>query len=45
VIYVLVQTVMTGVTQYWALVMGVLIIVIVVLMPNGVVNLFGRSHG
>jgi branched-chain amino acid transport system permease protein len=41
-IYVLLQTVMTGVTQYWALFMGALIIAIVVLMPNGVVNLFGR---
>jgi branched-chain amino acid transport system permease protein len=44
-LYVLLQTVMTGYTEYWALFMGVLILVIVMLLPNGVVNLFGRRHG
>lgn len=44
-IFVLLQTVLTGMTQYWALFMGILIIAIVVLMPKGVIALFERSDG
>ncbi len=39
VIYVLLQTVMTAYTEYWAMIMGMLIILIVMLMPNGVMSL------
>lgn len=50
VIYVLLQTVMTGFTEFWALIMGVLIIAIVMVMPDGVMSLFrqalkGRRNG
>jgi branched-chain amino acid transport system permease protein len=43
-IYVMLQTVMTGYTEYWALFMGCLILVIVILMPQGVIHLFTRRH-
>lgn len=43
-IYVLLQTVMTGYTEYWALFMGCLILVIVMVMPQGVIHLFARRH-
>jgi branched-chain amino acid transport system permease protein len=46
VIYVLLQTVLAGMTEYWALVLGVLIIAIVMLMPNGVMGYLERPrHG
>jgi len=45
-IYVLLQTVLTGVTEYWALILGALIISIVMLLPNGVMGILGRvRHG
>ena len=45
-IYVLLQTVLTGWTEYWALILGVLIIAIVMLLPNGVIGFLGRvRHG
>lgn len=40
VIYVLLQTLITGYTEYWALVMGALMIAIVMVMPHGVTGLF-----
>ena len=43
VIYVILQTVLTGVTEYWALVMGLIIIAVVVALPGGVMSLFSRS--
>jgi branched-chain amino acid transport system permease protein len=43
-IYVLLQTVITGYTEYWALFMGALIIVIVMVLPNGIVDLFRQRH-
>lgn len=45
VIYVLLQTVMTGYTEFWALIMGALIIAIVMIMPNGVISVVLRSLG
>lgn len=39
IIYVLMQTWLTGLTEYWALFMGVAIILLVMLMPNGVMGL------
>jgi len=43
-IYVLLQTVMTGYTEYWALFMGALIILIVMLLPDGVMHLLSRRR-
>jgi branched-chain amino acid transport system permease protein len=43
-VYVALQTVMTGVTEYWSLIMGILIIAIVMLMPNGIVSLPRLRH-
>jgi branched-chain amino acid transport system permease protein len=43
-IYVALQTVMTGMTEYWSMIMGVLIIGIVIVMPNGVISLFRLRH-
>jgi branched-chain amino acid transport system permease protein len=43
-LYVILQTVITGYTEYWALFMGCLILVIVMLMPQGVIHLFARRH-
>jgi len=37
-IFVLLQTWLTGHTEYWALFLGVLIIGIVTLMPNGILG-------
>jgi branched-chain amino acid transport system permease protein len=42
-IYVMLQTVLTGLTEYWALVMGVVIIAIVMLLPGGVMSLFHKA--
>jgi branched-chain amino acid transport system permease protein len=45
VIYVLLQTLLTGLTEYWALFLGAAIILLVMLMPNGVTGLMrGRGH-
>jgi branched-chain amino acid transport system permease protein len=45
-IYVLLQTVMTGYTEYWSILMGVLILALVMLMPSGVVSVLERrGHG
>ncbi len=45
-LYVMLQTVLTGYTEYWALFMGGLILVVVMLMPQGVTHLFARrQHG
>jgi branched-chain amino acid transport system permease protein len=43
VIYVLLQTWLTGLTEYWALFLGSAIMIIVLLMPGGITSLF-RSH-
>jgi branched-chain amino acid transport system permease protein len=43
-VYVVLQTVITGMTEYWSMIMGVLIIGIVVLMPNGIVGFFRLRH-
>ena len=43
-VYVVLQTVITGMTEYWSMIMGVLIIGIVVLMPNGIVSFFRLYH-
>jgi branched-chain amino acid transport system permease protein len=40
VIYVLLQTWLTGLTEYWALFLGTAIILIVMLLPNGVMGLW-----
>ena len=39
VIYVLLQTWLTGLTEYWALFLGAAIILLVILMPNGLAGL------
>jgi ABC-type branched-subunit amino acid transport system permease subunit len=36
---------MTGMTEYWSMIMGVLIIGIVMVMPNGVISLLRPRHG
>lgn len=43
-IYVLLQTILAGHTEYWAFYVGILIILIVMLMPQGVVGYFRRAH-
>lgn len=43
-IYVVMRVVLAGHTEYWALVMGTLIIAIVMLMPNGVMGYFGSDR-
>jgi branched-chain amino acid transport system permease protein len=42
VIYVLLQTWLTGITEYWALFLGASIILLVILMPNGLTGLLRR---
>lgn len=45
-IYVLLRVTLAGHTEYWALIMGTLIIAIVMLMPNGIMGYFRKaSHG
>lgn len=39
IIYVLLQTWLTGLTEYWALFLGVAILLLVTLLPNGVMGL------
>jgi branched-chain amino acid transport system permease protein len=39
IIYVLMQTWLTGLTEYWALFLGITIMLLVILMPNGVMGL------
>ena len=39
IIYVLMQTWLTGLTEYWALFLGITIILLVMLLPNGVMGL------
>ncbi|HEX7052852.1 MAG TPA: branched-chain amino acid ABC transporter permease [Burkholderiales bacterium] len=43
-VYVVLQTVLTGYTEYWALILGVLVIAIVMLMPEGIVGWFARGR-
>jgi branched-chain amino acid transport system permease protein len=44
-VYVVLQTVLTGYTEYWALILGVLVIAIVMLMPEGIMGyLAGHSR-
>lgn len=43
-IYVLAQTVLTGMTEYWALFLGTVIILIVLMMPQGITGLLGRNR-
>lgn len=42
-IYVLLQTVLTGMTEYWALILGLIIIALVVALPDGVMSLFRKE--
>jgi branched-chain amino acid transport system permease protein len=42
-VYVVLQTVLTGYTEYWALILGVLVIAIVMLMPEGIAGFFDRA--
>lgn len=45
-IYVVLQTVLTGYTEYWAFILGFLIIAIVMLMPHGVMGYLAKArHG
>jgi branched-chain amino acid transport system permease protein len=37
-VYVVLQTVLTGYTEYWALILGVLVIAIVMVMPQGIMG-------
>lgn len=39
-VYVVLQTVLTGYTEYWALILGALVIGIVMLMPRGIMGYF-----
>lgn len=39
-VYVVLQTVLTGYTEYWALILGALVIGIVMLMPEGIMGYF-----
>lgn len=43
-IYVVLQTVVTGYTEYWSMVMGVLIIAIVMVAPKGAVSFLVRER-
>jgi branched-chain amino acid transport system permease protein len=43
-IYVLLQTFLTGLTEYWAFILGTAIILLVMLMPNGVTGLAREHH-
>lgn len=45
IIYVLMQTWLTGLTEYWALFLGAAIILIVMLLPNGVMGLVALWRG
>ncbi len=42
-VYVLAQTWLTSATEYWALCLGTVIILVLLLMPRGIVGLFDRS--
>lgn len=44
-VYVVLQTVLTGYTEYWALILGVLVIAIVMLMPDGIMGYFRQVRG
>lgn len=39
VVYVLLETLITGYTEYWAIIMGVVIVVLVLVLPNGLTSL------
>ena len=41
-VYVLLETIITGYTEYWPLVMGTIIVCLVVLLPDGLVGLGSR---
>jgi branched-chain amino acid transport system permease protein len=43
-IYVLLQTWLTGVTEYWALFLGCVILLIVTFLPNGVTGMLRRKQ-
>jgi branched-chain amino acid transport system permease protein len=43
-VYVVLQTVLTGYTEYWALILGVMVIAIVMLMPEGIAGFFDRAR-
>ena len=42
-VYVLLETVVTGYTEYWPLVMGTIIVALVVLLPDGLMSLRDRG--
>jgi branched-chain amino acid transport system permease protein len=44
VVYVLLQTFLTGYTEYWSLLLGILIIAIVMLMPNGIMGWWDKPR-
>ena len=43
-VYVVLQTVLTGYTEYWALILGALVIAIVMLMPEGIMGYFREAR-
>ena len=42
-VYVLLETAVTGYTEYWPLVMGTIIVCLVLLLPEGLISLGGRG--
>jgi len=40
--YVLLETIITGFTQYWPMIMGIILLFLVILIPNGLVSLVER---
>ena len=40
--YVLLETIITGLTRYWPMIMGVILIFLVMLLPNGLVSLLDQ---
>jgi branched-chain amino acid transport system permease protein len=40
--YVLLETIITGLTHYWPMIMGVILIFLVMLLPNGLVSLLDK---
>lgn len=44
VVYVVLQTILRGVTEYWALVMGAAIIALVLFLPDGILGLTARRR-
>jgi len=41
-VYILLETIITGYTEYWPLIMGIILLFIVMLLPNGLISLVER---